>query len=321
MKKKIIAGTAISISVIAILLSTLFMQTTPSYAAYVRSLPTKNTEVTPKGTPTPIPGVMITGDYLRIGINQGGTFGVGNGSDPGTGFPYPIGPQDESLAWAWWGEGYIFAYKTDDNPTGVWVDHIAYWQPGLGWKPPAACNIEPVRFSRIVDDSNFAHYVAQVQTADKALTIKFHFMFAKHMKYVTLYTEIKLEVSVKDLIYKRFIDWDIHNVVFNDWSTDSHSADATHYNEELRMRYVFTTSGETVSNWNKYVPYAEVYGWDDYMSRPPFETIQSHATPITYYDGAAMITFDLGNGVPRYAGVTLQTTVYYQAGENFLPLY
>ena len=318
MKKKILAGAAISISVIVILLSSLFMQSTPSYAAYVRSLPTRNTEVTPKGTPTPIPGVIFTGDYIRIGINPGGTLGVGNGSDPGTGFQYPIGPQYESLAIWWWGEGYVFAYKTEDKP-GVWVDHVAYWQPSFGYPPPAACNINPVSFSRIRNDDNYAKVRAEVHTADGALKIRFVWMFPKHMKYVTLKTYIETTVPVKDLIYKRFVDWDIHWQTYNDWSSDSHSVYASFYNETLGSRVVLTVAGQSHPAWGKYLAYAELYGWDDYMARPPFEAIQSHDTPIANYDGAAMITFDLGEGFVRKVGVVGEVLLYYQAGENFLP--
>jgi len=314
MRKKIVAGTAVVMGIIAILLSSLFVQV-PSYAAYVRSLPTGNAEATFGSPPNPIPGIIITGKYIRIGVNRGGTFGVGQ-KDPGTGFQYPIGPQFESLAWAWWGEGYVIAYKTKDD-AGKWVDHVAYWQPEHGWPPPGACNIVPVSQSLTRNDTNFGIVKTVVGTADKVLEITFEHQFQKHMKYVELKTMIRNNASfpIRDLIYKRFVDWDIHQVTPNDWSSDSHSAYASYFNRENETRYVFTVAGWVVQAGNRHVSYVDLYGWDDQTTRDPFKTVQSPDTLITSYDGAAMITFDLGPG-NRNPGTSVTTFLNYQASET-----
>lgn len=42
--------------------------------------PSNNQEVGIAAPPGPIPGEIFTGDYIRVGINPGGTLGVG--TDP-----------------------------------------------------------------------------------------------------------------------------------------------------------------------------------------------------------------------------------------------
>src|SRR5512132_2070052 len=86
--------------------------------------------------PTDIPGRICRGQHLVVGMNEGGGFGVGkeNGAN-WAGFQFPPGPVHESLAIFFWGEGWKVSYKFREG-TKV-VDTTAWWQPEVGWPPPA----------------------------------------------------------------------------------------------------------------------------------------------------------------------------------------
>ena len=270
------------------------------------------------GTPTPIPGVIRTGMYIRIGVNKGGTFGVGKGTDPGTGFQYPIGPQFESLAIWWWGEGYAIFYK--NYTAGKWVDRRAYWWPTLGWPPPVACNLLPVSFASLRDDANRAIIKAILKTRDGALQLEFTFSFPKPQKYVLLETKISnlgAMGTLRDVLYKRIVDWDIHQITGNSWTSDSHSAYASYINTALEKVIELSVSGYTPTELGNLPAYVDLNAWDDIgpppTRRPGEYDIQSHNSAIQF-DGNAAIYYDLDEMTERTA-----KTVYtvYQAGWNF----
>jgi len=271
---------------------------------------------------------------LRIGINRGGTFGVGNGTDGfGVGFQYPIGNQFESLAWAWWGEGYVFAYKVL-MPDGIWNDRIAYWWPSLGWPPPAFCRMVHVANGEYMDDHNRAVFWSQMMTADKVLTLTFAFSFPKHQKYVLLQTVIQnnLNAKVRDVLYKRIVDWDIHGPMMmevNQWTNDAHAAYASIFNPELQQRVVLSVAGYTnpTPTLSDLVGYVDLWAWDDIdaWGHPTTNTTrdpgkfdwQSHDNPLMI-DGNAAIYYDLWD---LNARETRNVWTVYQAGwhEEIIP--
>lgn len=319
MKRKILIGIAFAIVITAILVSSLLLHTQDySYAAYVKSLSTGNEGVGPMIPSTYIPGFALAGDYLYIGFNYAGSFGVGNASSY-AGFQYPIGLAGESLAIAYWGEGYTFAYET--NETGTWVDHTAWFEPNNGWPLPTAYHVNYVSFSVIRNDADYAKIQSVIRTYHGAptgpydLKVTFTCLFPKHGKYVILKTTIQNLVPVKDPIYKRFVDWDVHGDTINNWTSDSNSAYADWTNATSKVTYEFTVSAQTDPSGNKFIPYVDLYGWDDYGLRRPYNTLQSHNTPL-WFDGAAEITFDLGAGAAIMPKAIGDVFLYYEASET-----
>lgn len=323
-KKKILAGltmVAVGILLVSLTSQALFTATTSFNQA--------QQSASPAGTPTPIPGVIYTGMYLRIGINKGGTFGTGNGTDGfGVGFQYPIGNRYESLAWAWWGEGYVIAYKVWDGT--AWDDRIAYWWPSLGWPPPAFCRMQYINSGEYMNDDNRAVFWSQMKTVDRALTLTFAFSFPKHQKYVLLQTVItnNLHNKLRDVLYKRIVDWDIHGPMMlteiNHWTNDAHAAYASLFNPELQRWIVMSVAGYTnpTPTLGDLVGYVDLWAWDDIdawgspttnTTRHPGEMdIQSHDRPLVI-DGNAGIYYDLWD---LNAGETRNVWTVYQAGWN-----
>jgi len=319
-KRKVQAGFA-AISIAGILLVS--MASLGLFAGSSTSPSPMPQSATPKGTPTPIPGVIYAGTYLQIGINNGGTFGVGNGTDGfGVGFQYPIGNPFESLAIWWWGEGYVIAYKVFVD--GVWLDRIAYWWPSLGWPPPAFCRMVPVASGEYMNDDNRAVFWSQMRTIDLALTLTFAFSFPKEQKYVLLQTVIKNNFGTKlrDVLYKRIVDWDIHQKMINEWTNDAHAAYASLYNPSLDRRITLSVAGYSnpTPTLSDLIGYVDLHAWDDINAwgtsnttrNPGKMDIQSHDKPLII-DGNAAIYYDLWDLNPRE---TRNVWTVYQAGWN-----
>ena len=268
--------------------------------------------------PTAIPGVTFTGKYIQIGLNKGGTFGWGNRTDPGTGFQFPIGPQHESLAIYWWGEGYVFFYKVQDA-SGQWVDNVAYWWPELGWPIPAACNLKYVNSAVRRDDHQGAIFVATLRTLDDLLEFRFRFWFPKEQKYVIMDTVVTNigKRTVRDILYKRIVDWDIHQDTYNLWTSDSHSAYAHYLNQSLGMNIEMSVTGYGTPLFgpSNLPAYTDLYAWDDATLTPPMRDpgrydVQSHEDSLSF-DGAAAIYFDMGQLGPTH---NKKVALVYQAG-------
>jgi len=309
--KKKIGALIASVGLIGILLVSML-----GFGASPMALP-ENLQPTGKVPGTDIPGVVYTGDYIRIGLNKGGTFGVGKAEvNPGTGFQYPIGPQYESLAIWWWGEGYSVSYKV--SKAGVWVDKVAYWWPDLGWPPPAASGIVPVSATELRNDDNRAEYSVKVQTVDKALNMTFRFFFPKDQKYVLLETTITNNgaAGVRDVVYKRIVDWDIQQYTGNTWTNDAHSAYASYWNATEERNFEMSVSGysRNTALWDPILGYVDLYAWDDMATRGPGSVdIQSHNLPLSF-DGCAAIYYDVGWVNARESKYTVTV---YQAGWNW----
>jgi len=139
-----------------------------------------------------IPGVICTGDLLTIGLNEGGSFIFDE-----TGFRFPTDDAvNESLAVAFFGEGWKISYKEREG--GTVVDTTAYFQPGLGFG-----NAEPVSAKLVRDDDQECLYEAVVRTTDGKLVLKFTFQFRKAYPSVVLTTEVssRHHNDVFDIVY------------------------------------------------------------------------------------------------------------------------
>lgn len=255
----------------------------------------KKARIVPLAPPAPIPGEIFTGDYLRIGINPGGTLGVG-ARDPGVGFQWAGDrggfPSTESAAIWWWGEGYKIAYK--EKVDGVWVDKVAYYQPGYGWPPPPATNIVPVSETLIRDDDNAAVKKVKVKTPDGRLIIIFTFTLLKKYPELNIETTIRnrRRGSIRDVIYTRIVDWDVcTNTTGNKWTSTDHAAYAWYEcGDPLPSTQVvqLTAAGHDRHGPKKFwrpipvvnVNYVDLYAWHDMTTRKPKTVVQSFA-PIT----------------------------------------
>jgi hypothetical protein len=317
MKARIVQVAVAAVVVAAIMLSNSLLQAPYSYADYLRSLP-GNDSLSPMSPPNTIPGYVFTGDNIRIGFNYGGTFGVGM-TNPGTGFQYPIGPDYESLAIWTWAEGYCFWYET--NETGKWVDHEAWWIPESGWPIPTTSNVTWVSSKLMRNDTDYAKVQTIVETYHGASTgpydlkITFTCLFPKHENYVILDTTVQNLVIVRDPIYKRIVDWDDQQYTLNNWTSTSYSASADYYNSTLGYSYLYTVSAQTNPTGSKFIPYVDLYSWDDFNMRGPAFAVQS-VTPLLF-DGCAGIYFDLGPGgyiLPKVIG---DVYLYYEAAKHW----
>jgi len=321
-KKKIVLS-LVAVGLAGVLLGSLFGHGTQpilTTSTHVFALPEspQSSESMPL-SPAIIPGVTYTGSYIRIGVNKGGTFCVGDTATVGTGFQFPIGSQHESLAAGWWVEGYAVFYKV--KTTTGWVDNRAYWWPILGWPPPAASRIVPVYAVQRRNDTNRAIYEVRVQTVDKVLNVTFKFSFPKPQKYVLLETKITntgVMGTVRDVLYKRIVDWDVHgNAVDNRWTNDAHAAYASGFNSTSNKWFTMSVAGYTPTALENQVSYVDLCAWDD--TDPPLPRgpgtmdIQSHDQPL-WGDGNAAVCYDLGNIA---SGATKTVVTVYQAGWHY----
>lgn len=174
-----------------------------------------------------IPGVICSGKTLDIGLNQGGGFGVGSVSGVGTGFRFPnsLGDDAESLAIWFWGEGWKLSYKERMRDGSV-VDKTAYWQPSIGYPPPASSNFEPVSAKLLRDDEQACVYKVMVRTKDRKIYLTFDFDFQKAFPSVVLTTTVASASwsHLFDVIYARAVDYDIHTNTNNFWSSNDTAA-------------------------------------------------------------------------------------------------
>jgi hypothetical protein len=175
-----------------------------------------------------IPGVVCTGKSLDIGLNPGGGFGVGTNVGTGFRFPNSLGAQAESLAYAFWGEGWKLSYK-QRMKDGTVVDTTAFWQPEFGYPPPPTSNFEPVSAALLRDDDQACVYKAVVRTKDRKVYLTFNFDFQKEFPSVVLTTTVASTSWARlfDVVYARAVDYDVHQNTSNDWSSNDSAAFAT----------------------------------------------------------------------------------------------
>ncbi|MDP2752960.1 MAG: hypothetical protein Q8P40_01000 [Nitrospirota bacterium] len=294
------------------------------------------------GVPNPVPGDMFSGNYLRIGINNAGTLGITNGSntgDPGVGFqsvndtPFQF-PSTESAAIWWWGEGYNIAYKLP----GL-VDRVAYWQPGYGYPPGASSNISLVSSNVIINDRQKAVKEVVVRTRDNNLRMTFTFTFLKDYPELNLETTITNtgRVTLRDIVYKRIIDWDVCTDTYNNWTSTAEEAYAWGYCKALKEfpplynnmvqvtiagnKGVFTNGKLTVDDsvlmsfplFDRPLPivnYVDLYAWDDHTVRKPMNVLQSFVPVRGDYD--AGVYYKIGELNPKKS-----KTVYTVYQSNF----
>lgn len=293
---------------IGVLLSGLVMATIPSESPQQK-------EGVPLAVPNPVPGHIFAGNYLRIGINHAGTLGVTNGTstaDPGVGFqsvndtPFKF-PSTESAAIWWWGEGYNIAYKLPNL-----TDNVAYWQPGYGYPPPVASNIILVSNRVLVNDSQKAVKQVVVKTRDNRLLITFTFTFLKKYPELNLKTTIKNNgtVSLRDIVYKRIIDWDVCTDTWNNWTSTSNAAYAWGTCRALKPWYPPYPSDNKVQLTiaGPFPSYVDLYAWDDQTVRKPMGVVQSFVPIQSDYN--AGIYYKIGELSP---GTSKTVETVYQS--------
>ncbi len=269
---------------------------------------------------TYITGDIFTGDYVRIGINDFGTIGVGQGFlgvglqwAGDTPFAYPT---TESLAIAYWGEGFLVGYN-EMNPFTLapTLRHEAFYQPDFGAPLPAFTNLSVVPGAKLVhefDNSAFKEVV--LTTNDGLLRLTFSFVFDKLQPGLVLKTQIQ-NLSTKplrDVVYKRIVDFDVLASFYNDWSAGAFEATAAE-NVPGGLGYVPTgldlPARMTVSGQQGHqqplkrsflVPMmptlVDLWAWDDITTRAPMRIENSHM--MTEDDCNAALHYSLGYFAP-----------------------
>ena len=281
---------------------------------------------------TTIPGEIFTGDYLRIGINNAGSLGVGDiYVNPGVGFQWagdiPYGSLSTESAAIWfWGEGYKIAYKEREKK--MLVDTVAWYQPSLGGFPPAPeTNIVPVSEKLLINDTQKAVKEIKVKTKDNKLLITFLFTFLKQYPELNLETTIKNtgKVPVRDVVYTRIVDWDVCTDTYNNWASTGHEAYAWVTTKDpmcgLPNRMIQLTiaghdgafkkfaSTDTIGLLNTPLPvvnYVDLNAWDDMTIRSPGEVVQSFVPILGDYN--AGVYYKIGELKPQESKIVY--TVY-----------
>lgn len=305
--------------------------------------PQQKNEVGITATPTCIPGEIFTGDYIRVGINPGGTLGVTNGTnmstcigDPGVGFQWAgdavfTFPSTESAAIAFWGEGYKLAYKEEHD--GVMVDTVAFYQPDLGYPPPPISKIIPISETLIMEDDQKAVKEVKVMTNDSKLELTFLFTFLKRYPELNLQTTIKNIGSepVRDVVYTRIWDIDVCSTFGNTWASTGHEAYAWDVCPPIPSmpftgkNVTLTIAGHDGALKNPrrvdipmpVVNYVDLYAWDDQfgLRSPGFFDVQSFA-PVPFVDFNAGVYYKIGE-LERGDSATVYTV--YQSNFPLAP--
>lgn len=241
-----------------------------------------------------VPGSIFTGDYIRIGINDGGTLGVGS-SEPGVGIQSSSDGSTESIAVGTWLEGYNVAYNDGTNKVG-------YWYPALGYPPSTSSNIVIVSNSVVQNDNDKAIKKTVVKTGDNKLIMTFTWTFMKRYPYVLLDTNIKnnANMQLKNVVYKRMADFDVCGNFDNSFSSSSDSAYAQTNCQNLGNAQL------TIAE--KGASYVDLYSWDDLQSISP-GYIDHSIVPING-DEAPAVYYTIGN-LDYGKSVTINTV--YQA--------
>ncbi len=251
--------------------------------------------------PTLIPGHLFAGDYIRIGINNGGTLGVTGTAknDPGVGFqsrydtPFSSVRSTESIAINSWIEGYVIGYTTS------LANKKAYWHPDIGLfsgQPPAASNIAIVSNTILANDGNRSIKKTIVKTKDNKLRLNFTWTFYKRYPEVsleTIITNIGSE-TLKNVVYKRTADINVCGSGGNNWTSSADSAYAWTYCSGLDgERDQITMSGR--DGINAPVSYVDLDSWEDFkLTTPGFSTIQSESLPLLG-DYAPSLYYNIGD--------------------------
>ena len=229
-----------------------------------------------------MPGVICSGDLLTIGLNEGGSFIF-----EGTGFQFPSGAANESLAVAFLGEGWKLSYKEDEG--GTIVDTTASFQPGLGFN-----NAEPVSARLVRDDDQECLYEVVVRTTDRKLALKFEFQFRKAYPSVVLTTEVRSRHrrELFDIIYARLVDWDVNGDTVNHWTSDSNAAYACEGTTTVGVAGFDIDEVKRSRQETPRILYADEYSWDDLTTRGPGSDVRKNRVP-TEVDSNAGIHYKL----------------------------
>lgn len=240
-------------------------------------------------TITAVSGDIFTGNYLRIGINNGGAFGVIDNSGIRTSLQSSIYGSDTDSIYA---DGYNFAYQKGTE------NKIAYWDRLLGIPPWPTSNINIISNSILTNDNEKIVKKTVVKTTDGALMMNFTFTFMKRYSNVNLDTVITNigTTTLKNIVYKRVVDVDICGSN-NAWVSDSNSAFArvpdvyvivTSYCSEKKPKITVAGIGP--------VSYVDL-NRDDRYAIGSGNTVQDRSYVIGDY--AALIHYNIGSLSPK----------------------
>lgn len=276
------------------------------------------------GPPTPIPGEICQGKHLVIGVNDGGGFGVGQeNTAKWAGFQFPPGPQHESLAIFFWGEGWKISYK--ERERDKIVDTTAWWQPSVGWPPPTANRFLPISATTLRNDDQACVREVVVQTSDKKLQLTFVFTFRKAYPSVIVSTTVEniSRQEIFDIIYARAADYDVHQNTSNGWTSNDNAVFACGNNPTKGTPLVVMSIAGYVDEEcqrDVQVFYSEEFAWDDFAFpgiRGPGNVVVKNREP-SVRDGFGAVHYHLG--VLRRREAKKVYTVYSAAFTDKCPV-
>jgi len=260
-------------------------------------------------------GTVYNGSLIRVGINNYGALGIQDPTLGPVGFQYPI--NNESIAVAWYGEGYAVFYGS--SFAGFSPSDDA-WGTLVGVTPTT--HVDSAPFGQI--------HTCTMFTNDSKLELTFKLLFFPDKKFCIIQSYIKNlgDMPITDLEFKRACDWDIWLSPYNDyWGKD----DVRH--PELNMAVAFknlTVTEGTVymglatcvapSNWT--------LNWDDFWGG---ETPHNRGMDFNFYqsyltvDGTSIDNYWDGCAVYQWLGIlgpgeTIMIPTIYAAGDTLAEL-
>jgi hypothetical protein len=259
-------------------------------------------------------GTVYNGSLIRVGMNDYGAIGINDPTLGPVGFQYPIGADNESLAYGWYGEGYAIYYAS--SSAGFSPDDDK-WGTLTGVTPTI-----------LVDSAPFGQIqTCTMVTNDGKIQLTFKLLFFTDEKFCIIQSYIKnLGSNPVDLEFKRVCDWDVWFSSGNDyWGKD----DVRH--PELNMAVAFKNT--TVARGTVYMGFATcvapsnwTLAWDDFGEGLPSRGMdvgfyQSYLTASgisidDYWDGCAVYQW-LGTLGPSE---TVMIPTIYAAGDTLVEL-
>ncbi len=224
-------------------------------------------EVTPEKPGSYFGGLVYTGNYIRVGVNDYGALGVYDSDLGDVGFQYPIGYNYESLAVGWWGEGWSVFYGKKGAGFSPGDDA---WGTIVGVTPTVSSTATPYGYLHTVE----------ITTNDNVLLLRFIIEFFKEEKYIKIETYITNigSSSIEDLEYKRIVDWDVWKPLLdsfnNYWGMDDI--------RKPRLNLAVAFLNETIAPGSVYMGFASLESptdydldWDDYLSRGIYDPLKA----------------------------------------------
>ncbi len=254
-----------------------------------------------KATITAIPGNIFTGNYLKVGLSNGGTIGVIDNNNERTSLQSSIYGSDTDSIYS---DGYNIAYQKGTT------NKVSYWDRLKGYPAPPSSNINIISNNILANDNEKVVKKTVVKTTDGSLMMNFTFTFLKRYSNINLDTIITNigTTTLNNIVYKREVDVDVCRDSNNAWISDSNSAFARmpdyyiivqSYCSEKKPRITIAGIGP--------VSYVDLIR-DDRYSIGTGNTLQDRIFVIGDY--AALIHYNIGALSPKQSKTV---TTSYQA--------